>query len=243
MPRKASAQKSRPRKRARSSKKAKLSKPMKRQILKLVNKNIETKRITFKTGTSNLLTTNTVESRLVLYSNTTQGDTAYQFTGEQIHLKGINIKYTLSNFVQTATQAGWCPSSMVVHMYLLKSSVYSTIGLGASQIFDPGNGNLFQNPQIHHIDKDKVQVIAHRVHTFASLGRGTFNSTDGDSQIKYGNWWIPINRICKFKDWNSSFDLKGGNYYTMFFASVPGTNAYIYNGDLTYDMSVYFKDA
>lgn len=224
-----------------------IPRPIKNYIRKTIGKSQETKKLVWYDA-GDKLTPNTLASYNVLYQSA-QGDSKYTFTGEQFLLKGINVKYSLTNYVETITSSGYCPSTLVFHMYIIQTDIYKTTGqLTIADIMDQGAGNLVNNAEIHHFDKEKCRVIAHKKLVFNPASIGTNGGVNGNCVCKTGSVWVSLNKTLKFKDYGTNaapnWDLKSGNYYIVFFAGVPEHTQYITSGRVnTIDCQVYFKDA
>lgn len=233
-------------KRRRTRAPVKLSKPLKRVIRRYIGKSLETK--TLVANNTDSLTPQTIESYNLLYNAIAQGDTKYTIAGEQFYISGIKIKYSVRNFVQNVTSSGYCPTSLLVHLYVIKTNWYKTTGnLTNAEIFDQGAGNLISSPEIHSFDSDKVKVLAHKKIQFNSKGQGTNGGLDGPIQTLTGSMWVPIKKQVRFKDYglNSApnYDLRNGNYYLVAYAVAPDCTSYVTTGKMTYDMQMYIKDA
>lgn len=199
----------------------------------------ETKRLLYSTGLVNISGSFTTWNVMYSFGNE-QGSKETNFIGEEYFIKGIDIRGVFTNNATNISNTpGFTPEGTYNCIIgLIQAPDYAaTVSYDINQLVIPDTTVSVLN---HTFDTKKCNVL------WTQKMQITPKITNNVERIGFKKW-IPLNRKIKFRDWQSSYDLKGWNYYIYVFPggakeTVNGGNIANRLGTIQFDVKLYIKD-
>lgn len=217
---------------SRSSKRSKRRRTMrvtKRSIRSIVLRSAETKKLLYNDGT-NYLDHNVNETYNLMYHMAAQGANQHQLIGNKIWIKGFKFRIVVDSRNLSGTPAT-APIRCVFHV--LKCKAYNTTtNVAGSDLYE--TTTLSSSPYLGIYDSNKAKVIKAKTVMLVP-------QFSGQGATKTVDMYVPINKTFTFKNFDSSYESKGWNYYLLVRLFQSGTASGTI-GNINMNSICYFKD-
>lgn len=233
--------------RARNAPYRKKKQPTVAKVMKLIKQQTpETKIAKYDTSADFNSPSGEIKTWNLMYHSMSQGTGETQFIGKKFRVKGIEIKWQINNTSQTIDTSGYSfqHQRFLISVCAVKKYVTSS-NLSLSDIEDTA---LVTNSVYRmNYDPEKIKILKQRKVNFSAiLGQGQSNppyTIGGIPQQKCGKFYVKLNKVLEFQQWNTTYELRDWNYYVMFHCGSFGNSGLIKSGEFFFSSKLYFTDA
>lgn len=231
----------RPLKQYRTSKpkRQKTSEAVKKYVKATLSRTLEKKELIFRRDANDCLF-NEIKSFNIMYTALTRGTgEANQFIGNQVKIKSMQLKVSVTNISSTVGVPGPTPSTVVWTVGIVGTKVFRTLtSLLKEELFDE-NITLGTNLVDYYRDSDKCKWLAKKTIRI--------NPHPSDRTIGMHNEKTLFKRKdinFRFRDFDSSFEAEKMNYYIVFIPhSQYSNNSTILGLQSAFSFRMSFQDA
>jgi len=234
--------------RARSApyKKRNTKRPTIAKVMKIIKQNKpEVKQAKYQTSALFNSPSQDIKSWNLMYYSMSQGTGETQFIGKKFRARGIEIKWRINNVAVTSTSGGYAFADQRFLVSVVAVKKYNTTAnLGLGDFED----TAFTPNTVYRMnyDNEKIKVLAQRQINFkAKLGRGASDPSynlGGVPEQRCGKFYVRLNKLLEFTQWNASYELKNWNYYVLFQCGSLSDSGLIQSGEFYFSSKIYFTD-
>lgn len=183
---------------------------VKSAVAKQLRKDEELKFFTYSTTGTIAGFDNVISWNPFYYVNT--GTSNNQLIGDKLKWKGLCLKYKVVNADYVSSALVYKQMPVVLDIYILRTNVYKTLtSLALTDVANESGSNastFFFNNSTKCLYKKTVRITP------------DMNGTSAIQQKAVtGKIWLKRNQVIQYKDWGTSYDLKGGQNYYVFFVN------------------------